>query len=57
MRHTIYGTRFGSEAVMGGEGLLMVNRILGHTQAQTTANCAHLADARRRAIPSAKLRA
>ena len=35
---------FASEAVMGGESLLMVGRILGHTQAQTTARCAHLAD-------------
>ena len=36
--------RFASEAVMGGESLPMVGRILGHTQAQTTARCAHLAD-------------
>ena len=33
-----------SEAVMGGESLPMVGRILGHTQAQTTARYAHLAD-------------
>ena len=35
---------FASEAVMGGESLPMVGRILGHTQAQTTARYAHLAD-------------
>ena len=29
---------------MGGESLPMVGRILGHTQAQTTARYAHLAD-------------
>ena len=28
---------------MGGESLPMVGRILGHTQAQTTARYAHLA--------------
>ena len=39
LRHT-----FASEAVMGGESLPMVGRILGHTQAQTTARYAHLAD-------------
>ena len=35
---------FASEAVMGGESLPMVGRILGHTQVQTTARYAHLAD-------------
>ena len=35
---------FASEAVMGGESPPMVGRILGHTQAQTTARYAHLAD-------------
>ena len=39
LRHT-----FASEAVMGSESLPMVGRILGHTQAQTTARYAHLAD-------------
>ena len=39
LRHT-----FASEAVMGGESLPMVGRILGHTQAQTTARYTHLAD-------------
>ena len=39
LRHT-----FASEAVMEGESLPMVGRILGHTQAQTTARYAHLAD-------------
>ena len=29
---------------MAGESLPMVGRILGHTQAQTTARYAHLAD-------------
>ena len=29
---------------MGGESLPMVGRILGHTQTQTTARYAHLAD-------------
>ena len=29
---------------MGGESLPMVGQILGHTQAQTTARYAHLAD-------------
>ena len=39
LRHT-----FAWEAVMGGESLPMVGRILGHTQAQTMARYAHLAD-------------
>ena len=39
MRHT-----FASEAVMGGESLPVVGKILGHTQPQTTARYAHLAD-------------
>lgn len=39
LRHT-----FASEAVMGGESLPMVGKILGHTQPQTTARYAHLAD-------------
>ncbi len=39
LRHT-----FASEAVMGGESLPMVGKILGHTQTQTTARYAHLAD-------------
>ena len=39
LRHT-----FASEAVMVGESLPMVGRILGHTKAQTTARYAHLAD-------------
>ncbi len=33
-----------SEAVTAGESLPMVGRILGHTQAQTTARYAHLSD-------------
>ena len=36
--------RFASEAVMGAKSLPMVGRILGYTQAQTTARYAHLAD-------------
>ena len=36
--------RFASEAVMGGERLPMVGRIVGHTQAQTTARYAQLED-------------
>lgn len=36
--------RFASEAVTRGESLPMVGRILGHTQAQTTARYAHLAE-------------
>ena len=44
---------------MGGESLLMVGRILGHAQAQTTARYAHLADdplrkASDRVVPSLK---
>ena len=39
LRHT-----FASEAVIGGESLPMLGRILGHTQTQTTARYAHLAD-------------
>ena len=39
LRHT-----FASEAVMAGESLPMVGKILGHTQPQTTARYAHLAD-------------
>ena len=39
LRHT-----FASEAVMAGESLPMVGKILGHTQTQTTARYAHLAD-------------
>ena len=39
LRHT-----FASKAVMGGESLPMAERILGHTQTQTTARYAHLAD-------------
>ena len=39
LRHT-----FASEAVMGGESLPMVGKILGHTQTQTTHRYAHLAD-------------
>ena len=39
LRHT-----FASEAVMSGESLPMVGKILGHTQTQTTARYAHLAD-------------
>ncbi len=35
---------FASEAVMAGESLPTVGKILGHTQAQTTARYAHLAD-------------
>ena len=38
LRHT-----FASEAVMGGERLPMVGKILGHTLAQTTPRYAHLA--------------
>ena len=36
--------RLASEAVMGSESPPMVGRILGHTQAQTIARYAHLAD-------------
>jgi integrase len=39
LRHT-----FASEAVMNGESLPMIGKILGHTQTQTTARYAHLAD-------------
>ncbi|MCW9033490.1 MAG: site-specific integrase [Alphaproteobacteria bacterium] len=39
LRHT-----FASEAVMTGESLPMIGKILGHTQTQTTARYAHLAD-------------
>ena len=39
LRHT-----FASGAVMMGESLPMVGKLLGHTQAQTTARYAHLAD-------------
>ncbi len=39
LRHT-----FASEAVMNGESLPMIGKILGHTQPQTTARYAHLAD-------------
>jgi len=39
LRHT-----FASEAVMTGESLHMVGKILGHTQPQTTARYAHMAD-------------
>jgi integrase len=39
LRHT-----FASEAVMSGESLPMIGKILGHTQTQTTARYAHLAD-------------
>ena len=35
---------FASEAVMAGESLPTVRKILGHTQAQTAARYAHLAD-------------
>ena len=35
---------FASEAVMSGESLPTVGKILGHSQAQTTARYAHLAD-------------
>lgn len=35
---------FASEAVRGGEGLPMIGKLLGHTQVQTTARYAHLAD-------------
>ena len=39
LRHT-----FASEAVMEGESLPILGKILGHTQTQTTARYAHLAD-------------
>lgn len=39
LRHT-----FASEAVMNGVSLPMIGKILGHTQTQTTARYAHLAD-------------
>ena len=39
LRHT-----FASAAVMNGESLPMIGKILGHTQTQTTARYAHLAD-------------
>lgn len=39
LRHT-----FASAAVMSGESLPMIGKILGHTQPQTTARYAHLAD-------------
>ena len=40
LRHTA-----ASQAVMGGEGLALVGRILGHQRHRTTAGYAHLADA------------
>ena len=40
LRHT-----FASYAVSGGETIPMIGKLLGHTQAQTTARYAHLADA------------
>lgn len=39
LRHT-----FASDGVLGGEGLPMIGKLLGHTQVQTTARYAHLAD-------------
>ena len=39
LRHT-----FASHAVSNGEGLPMLGKLLGHTQVQTTARYAHLAD-------------
>ena len=41
--HHLWHT-FASEAVMGGESLPILGKILGHTQTQTTARYAHLAD-------------
>ncbi len=38
LRHT-----FASVAVSGGQGLPMIDQLLGHTQVQTTARYAHLA--------------
>ena len=40
LRHTA-----ASQAVMAGEGLPLVGRLLGHSQHRTTAGYAHLADA------------
>ena len=40
---TIYGTRLPSVAVSSGMGLPIIGKILGHTQAATTARYAHLA--------------
>src|SRR3954452_797579 len=39
LRHT-----FASTAVAGGQGLPMIGKLLGHTQVQTTARYAHLAN-------------
>lgn len=39
LRHT-----FASDGVLGGKGLPMIGKLLGHTQVQTTARYAHLAD-------------
>jgi len=39
LRHT-----FASTAVASGQGLPMIGKLLGHTQVQTTARYAHLAD-------------
>ena len=41
--HDLHHT-FASEAVMGGASLPMAGQIVGHTQTQTTARYAHLAD-------------
>jgi site-specific recombinase XerD len=38
LRHT-----FASVAVVNGQGLLMIGKLLGHSQVQTTARYAHLA--------------
>lgn len=40
LRHTT-----ASQAVMAGEGLPLVDRLLGHRRHRTTAGYAHLADA------------
>jgi integrase len=39
LRHT-----FSSDGLLVGEGLPMIGKLLGHTQIQTTARYAHLAD-------------
>lgn len=39
LRHT-----YASDGVLAGEGLPMIGKLLGHTQVQTTARYAHLAD-------------
>ena len=42
---TIYATTAASQAVMAGENLPLVGKLLGHRRHRTTAGYAHLADA------------